>query len=128
MTLAQRQAAARSTWRLLPPLGKRASGGPAETTTRAVPAAIDRCAKSRLSEFVLLSRSGVSGCGVCDRSAGARALSGSAAGVAGDEMVDGSFGRKRLRLLGVLRSAGHAGRVSRRFWGPAGSLGVISVI
>jgi hypothetical protein len=55
-------------------------------------------------------------------------LSGSAAGVAGDEMVDGSFRRRRLRPLGLLRSAAHAGRVSRHFWELAGSLGVISVI
>src|SRR4051794_18491015 len=53
-------------------------------------------------------------------------LSGSAAVVAGDEMVDGSFRRRRLRPLGLLRSAARVGRVSRYFWELAGSLGLIS--
>jgi len=53
-------------------------------------------------------------------------LSGSAAVVAGDEMVDGSSCRRRLRPLGLLRNAAHAGRVSRHFWERAGRLGVIS--
>src|SRR3954447_23766450 len=41
-------------------------------------------------------------------------------------MVDGSFRRRRLRPLGLLRSAARVGRVSRHFWELAGSLGVIS--
>src|SRR3954465_3097615 len=55
-------------------------------------------------------------------------LSGSAAVVAGDEMVDGSFRRRRLRPLGLLRSAARVGRVSRHFRELAGSFGVISVM
>ena len=52
-------------------------------------------------------------------------LSGSAAVVAGDEMVDGSFHGRRLRPLGLVRSAVQARRVSRHFWELAGSLRVI---
>src|SRR4051812_50204314 len=55
-------------------------------------------------------------------------LSGSAAVVAGDELVDGSFRRRRLRPLGLFESAARVERVSRHFWERAGRLGVISVV
>src|SRR3954469_3038736 len=64
----------------------------------------------------------------CRSLRGRPGLSGSAAVVAGDEMVDGSSRGRRLRPLGLVGSAAQAGRVSRHFWELAGSLEVISVM
>jgi hypothetical protein len=62
----------------------------------------------------------------CRSLRGRPGLSGSAAAGAGDEMVDGSFRRRRLRPLSLVRSAARDERVSRHFWELAGSLRVIS--
>src|SRR3954469_15377873 len=82
----------------------------------------------RLSEPEPLSRRGGEWLWGWRSLRGRPGLSGSAAGVAGDEMVDGSFRRRRLRPLGLLRSAARVGRVSRHFRELAGSLEVILVM
>src|SRR3954447_13659325 len=62
----------------------------------------------------------------CRSLRGRPGLSGSAATGAGDEMVDGSFRRRRLRPLGLFRRAAQGGRVPRHLWELAGTVGVIS--